>query len=60
MDGDLISRKEFLEAIDERERAARKYVPDLQDDELRPTLKSIREFVNNRPGVDAEPVRHAR
>lgn len=60
MDGDLISRKEFLEAIDERERIARKYVPDIQDDELRPTLKSIREFVNNRPAVDAEPVRHGR
>lgn len=59
MDGDLISRKEFLEAIDERERIARKYVPDIQDDELRPTLKSIREFVRNRPGVDAEPVRRA-
>ena len=53
MDGDLISRKALLEAIDERERIARKYVPDIQDDELRPTLQSIREFVNNRPGVDA-------
>ena len=60
MDGDLISRKELLEAIDERERIARKYVPDIQDDELRPTLKSIREFVNNRPAVDAEPVRHSK
>lgn len=58
MDGDLISRKELLEAIEERERTARKYVPDIQDDELRPTLKSIREFVRNRPAVDAEPVRH--
>ena len=60
MDGDLISRKEFLEAIDERERIARKYVPYIQDDELRPTLKSLREFINNRPDVDAEPVRHGR
>ena len=42
--GDLISRKAMLEAIDE----------------LRPTLKSIREFVNNRQAVDAEPVRHGR
>lgn len=60
MDGDLISRKALLEAIDERERIMRKHVPDIQDDELRPTLKSIREFVRNRPAVDAEPVRHAR
>ena len=60
MDGDLISRKEFLEAIDERERITRKYVPDIQDDELRPTLKSIREFVNNLQAVDAEPVPHGR
>lgn len=57
---DLISRSAMLEAVDERERTARKYVPDIQDDELRPTLKSIREFVRNRPGVDAEPVRHGR
>ena len=60
MDGDLISRKEMLEAIDERERIARKYVPDIQDDELRPTLQNIREFVRNRPAVDAEPVRHGK
>ena len=59
MDGDLISRKAMLEEIDERERIARKYAPDIQDDELRPTLKSIREFVRNRPAVDAKPVRHA-
>ena len=58
--GDLISRKALLEAIDERERIARKYVPDIQDDELRPTLQSIREFVNNRPAIDAEPVRHSK
>ena len=56
--GDLISRSAMLEALDESERIARKCVPDLQDDELRPTLKSIREFIANRPTVDAEPVRH--
>ena len=55
---DLISRSAMLEAMDERERIARKCVPDLQDDELRPTLKSIREFVAKQPAVDAEPVRH--
>ena len=55
---DLISRSAMLEALDERERITRKRVPDLQDDELRPTLKSIREFIANRPTVDAEPVRH--
>lgn len=60
MDGDLISRKAMLEAIDERERIMRKHVPDIQDDELRPTLQSILEFVRNRPAVDAEPVRHSK
>lgn len=57
---DLISRSAMLEAVDERERIARKFVPDLEDDELRPTLKSIREFIANRPAVDAEPVRHGK
>ena len=56
--GDLIDRSEMLDAIDERERITRKLLPDLQDDELRPTLKSLREFIANRPAVDAEPVRH--
>lgn len=56
--GDLISRSAMLEALDESERIARKRVPDLQDDELRPTLKSIRKFIANRPAVEAEPVRH--
>ena len=56
--GDLISRSALLEAIDEREQIVRKVVPDLQEDEIRPTLKSLREFINNRPIVDAEPVRH--
>ena len=56
--GDLISRSAMLEALDESERIARKRVPDLQDDELRPKLKSIRKFIANRPAVEAEPVRH--
>ena len=56
--GDLIDRTEMLDAIDERERITRKLLPDLQDDELRPTLKSLREFIANRPAVEAEPVRH--
>ena len=55
MDGDLISRKALLESIDERERIARKYMPYIQDDELRPTMQSIRGFVKNRPAVDAVP-----
>ena len=54
---DLISRSAMLEAVDESERIARKSIPDLQDDELRPTLKSIRKFISDRPAVDAEPVR---
>ena len=56
--GDLISRSAMLEVLDESERIARKRVPDLQDDELRLKLKSIRKFIANRPAVDAEPVRH--
>lgn len=55
---DLISRSAMLEEIDKREQIARKVIPDLQEDELRPTLKSLREFITNRPIVDAEPVRH--
>lgn len=54
----LIDRSAMLEAIDKRERIVRKFAPDLQEDEIRPTLKSIREFIANRPIVDAEPVRH--
>ena len=53
----LIDRSAMLEAIDKRERIVRKFAPDLQEDEIRPTLKSIREFIANRPIVDAEPVR---
>lgn len=56
--GDLIDRSEMLDAIGKRERIARKLAPDLQDYEIRPTLKAIREFIANRPTVDAEPVRH--
>ena len=56
--GDLIDRSAMLEALDESERIARKCVPDLQDDELRPKLKSIRKFIANMPAVEAEPVRH--
>lgn len=54
----LIDRSAMLEAIDKRERIVRKFAPNLQEDEIRPTLKSIREFIANRPIVDAEPVRH--
>ena len=54
----LIDRSAMLEAIDKRERIVRKFAPDLQEDEIRPTLKSIRGFIINRPIVDAEPVRH--
>lgn len=55
---DLIDRSAMLEAIDKREQIVRKRVPDLQDDELRPTLKSILKFISNQPAVEAEPVRH--
>lgn len=55
---DLIDRSEMLDAIDERERITRKLLPDLEDCEIRPTLKSLREFIANRPAVEAEPVRH--
>lgn len=58
---DLISREAMLEAIDKRERIMRKTMPfEINDDELRPTLNSVREFVKNRPAVDAELVRHGR
>ena len=45
----LIDRSAMLEAIDKRERIVRKFAPNLQEDEIRPTLKSIREFIANRP-----------
>lgn len=54
----LIDRSAMLEAIDKREQSVRKVIPDLQEDEIRPTLKSIREFIASQPIVDAEPVRH--
>lgn len=58
--GDLIfiDRSAMLEKIDKRVRIVRKFVPDLQEDEIRPTLKSLRAFIANLPIVDAEPVRH--
>ena len=60
MDGDLISRKELLEAIDEREKLVRKLTANVDDEaEMIVTLSAVRKFVNNRPGVDAEPVRRA-
>ena len=57
---DLIDRSAMLDEIDKRERIARKCVPDLQDDELRPKLKSIRKFIANQPAVEAEPVRRGK
>mgnify|MGYP007002421024 CR=1 FL=1 len=58
---DLISRKAILGAIDKRERIMREAILfEINDDELRPTLNSIREFIKNRPAVDAELVRHGK
>ena len=54
----LIDRSAMLEAIDKCERIVRKFAPDLQEDEIRTSLKSIRKFIANRPIIDAEPVRH--
>lgn len=60
MDGDLISRKELLEELDEREELVRKLTANVDDEaEMIVTLSAVRKFVNNRPGVDAEPVRRA-
>ena len=59
--GDLISRKALLEAIDERDKLVRKLTANVDDeDEIIVTLSAVRKFVNNRPGVDAEPVRHSK
>lgn len=59
--GDLISRKAMLEAIDERDKLVRKLTANVDDeDEIIVTLSAVRKFVNKRPGVDAEPVRHGR
>lgn len=60
MDGDLISRKALLEELDEREKLVRKLTANVDDEaEMIVTLSAVRKFVNNRPGVDAEPVRRA-
>ena len=59
--GDLISRRALLEAIDECEKMRENTASfEIFDDELRPTLNSVREFVKNRPTVDAELVKHGR
>lgn len=59
MDGDLISRKAMLEAIDKRERIVQKLTANVYDEaEMTVSLSEVRKFVNNRPAVDAEPVRH--
>ena len=59
MDGDLISRKAMLEELDEREKLMRKLTANVDDEtEMIVTLSAVRKFVNNRPAVDAEPVRH--
>ena len=59
MDGDLISRKVLLEELDECEKLVRKLMANVDDEaEINVTLSAVRKFVNNRPGVDAEPVRH--
>lgn len=61
MDGDLISRKELLEKLDERDKLVRKLTANVYDeDEIIVTLSAVRKFVNNRPAVDAEPVRHSK
>ena len=61
MDGDLISRKAMLEELDERDKLVRKLTANVDDeDEIIVTLSAVRKFVNNRPAVDAEPVRHGR
>lgn len=61
MDGDLISRKVLLEELDECEKLVRKLMANVDDEaEINVTLSAVRKFVNNRPAVDAEPVRHGR
>lgn len=59
--GDLISRKAMLEAIDERDKLVRKLTANVDDeDEIIVTLSAVRKFVNKRPAVDAEHVRHGK
>ncbi len=61
MDGDLISRKALLEAIDKREEIVQKLTANVDDEaEMTVTLSAVREFVRNRPAVDAEPVKYGR
>ena len=61
MDGDLISRKALLEELDEREKLVRKLTANVDDEaEMTVSLSAVRKFVNNRPAVDAEPVRHGK
>ena len=61
MDGDLISRKAMLEAIDIREKLVQKLTANVYDEaEMTVSLSALRKFVNNRPAVDAEPVRHGK
>lgn len=61
MDGDLISRKAILEAIDKREGIVQKLTANVDDEaEMTVTLSAVREFVRNRPAVDAVPVKRAR
>ena len=61
MDGDLISRKALLEKLDECDKLVRNLTANVDDkDEMIVTLSVVRKFVNNRPAVDAEPVRHGR
>ena len=56
MDGDLISRKALLEAIDEREKLVHKLTANVDDEaEMIVTLSAVHKFVNNRPDVDAVP-----
>ena len=61
MDGDLISQKAMLEAIDKREKLVQKLTANVYDEvEMTVSLSALRKFVNNRPAVDAEPVRHSK
>ena len=56
MDGDLISRKALIEAIDKREELVRKLMAKVDDKaEMTVTLSAGRKFVANRPAVDAVP-----
>ena len=59
--GDLISRKAMLEELDDREKLVHKMTAYMGDEaEITVSLSAVRKFLNNRPAVDAEPVRHGR